>query len=198
MQKKYVHKGILLGLALLSVSALQPIAEINPLAIDEEITFDFGKNKEGEDWFIMDDDVMGGYSKGTMTLTENSLRFSGVISLRNNGGYTFVRKPFGALNLGNSSQVEIRYRSEGQTMGISFNNTTAWYKPYYKLYLKDTGYKWKTVELDLSDAIEYTRGKPSKNTMPPELVKEMKRIGFCNTDLKEGPFRFEVDYLIFR
>ncbi|MEL6254363.1 MAG: CIA30 family protein [Bacteroidota bacterium] len=168
------------------------------LQLSKEIKFDFGRGKTGEDWFIMNDDVMGGLSKGEMDLTPHSLIFSGKISLENNGGYTFVRCPFGPLGLGNSTKMEIKYRSKGQTIGINLNNSQAWYKPYYKLLLKDTNYKWQEVELELSDALEYSRGKPNGKNMQLELVEEIKRLGFSNTELKEGIFKFEVDYIKFK
>ncbi|MEO1654331.1 MAG: CIA30 family protein [Bacteroidota bacterium] len=170
----------------------------NPLANNDELRFDFGKGKVGEDWFVMNDDVMGGRSKGKMALTENSLQFSGNISLENSGGYTFVQCPFRSLELGEATRVLIRYRSFQQTVGINFNTTTAWYKPYYKLLLEDTKGEWKVVELGLGEALEYSRGKPNGKKMSLDLVPEIKRLGFSNTDLKEGEFTFEVDYMVFK
>ena len=171
---------------------------VDKTKVEKETIFDFGTDKAGASWFVMNDDVMGGHSEGKMQLNENSLQFTGTISLKNNGGYSFVRKPYGSLNLGDAKKVIIRYRAKNQTMALNLNNSKAWYRPYYKLMLPDTDDEWKTLELNLSESIIYSSGKPTKETMPLELVSTIKRIGFSNADLKEGPFSFEVDYLIIK
>lgn len=164
----------------------------------EAKTFDFGANRVGQNWRVSNDDVMGGLSKGKMRLTESTLQFEGVISLRNNGGYTFVKGPFQQYDLSSTTQVEIRYRSRNQTIGINFEADRRWYTPYYKLLLTDTEGEWKTVTLDLTDSLEYKRGKQTGSLMPISFMTRVIRLGFSNTDLKEGSFEFEVDYMTFK
>ena len=52
---------------------------------------DFG-GKEGEPkWFSVDDGVMGGVSKGKLSVEDGTLVFSGKLSLENNGGFSSLR-----------------------------------------------------------------------------------------------------------
>ena len=50
------------------------------------------KNIGVENWGIVNDDVMGGISKSTLSLSnENNLVFNGYLSLENNGGFASSR-----------------------------------------------------------------------------------------------------------
>ena len=53
------------------------------------------KNIGVENWGIVNDDVMGGISKSTLSLSnENNLVFNGYLSLENNGGFASSRMRF--------------------------------------------------------------------------------------------------------
>ena len=60
---------------------------------------DFGSTSGGNDWRIVNDDVMGGRSTSQAYLAENSMLFKGVVSLENNGGFASVRSPIETLDL---------------------------------------------------------------------------------------------------
>ena len=51
---------------------------------------DFGKNKDGKEWRVVNDGVMGGLSRGSLALTDNSILFKGEVSLDNNGGLLWL------------------------------------------------------------------------------------------------------------
>ena len=52
------------------------------------IKIDFGKEKGGKYWRVVNDGVIGCLSKGTKKLTANSMLFKGKVSLDNNGGFS--------------------------------------------------------------------------------------------------------------
>jgi len=53
------------------------------------VLFDFTENKDTGNWMVVNDGVMGGLSKGTLTAGENgNAVFKGTISLENNGGFS--------------------------------------------------------------------------------------------------------------
>ena len=58
------------------------------------------------DWTVTNDGIMGGLSKGKLEFTErNTMKFSGSLSLKNNGGFTTVRS-------GDVESTEFRFRLE--------------------------------------------------------------------------------------
>ena len=52
---------------------------------------DFGKKKDGRNWQVVNDGVMGGLSEGEAQLTDDSVVFKGNVSLDNNGGFSSLR-----------------------------------------------------------------------------------------------------------
>ena len=159
--------------------------------------YDFGKEKAGTDWQVIVDGVMGGRSTGKKELTENSLRFTGMISLANNGGFSSVRTPFGNYDLSPYKQVEIKYKSSGGVFGLMLERYQQFYYPYHDYKLPDTQGEWQTIKIDLTDFDEIRLADKTGNKLQPEALAKIIRIGFMKLDKKEGDFMLEVDYLNF-
>jgi NADH dehydrogenase [ubiquinone] 1 alpha subcomplex assembly factor 1 len=160
-------------------------------------TIDFGTAKDGADWRVIVDGVMGGLSTGKATFTKNSVVFTGSISLENNGGFSSYRMPFGEYDLSAYKKVEIRYRSAGGQFGIMLERYQRFYFPYHNKLLPDSEGEWKTLTFELADFDEIRLADKTGNKLAQEDLSKMIRIGFMKLDKKEGPFELEVDYLTF-
>ena len=58
----------------------------------EKIIFDFNSEETAGKWRIVNDVVMGGISKSSITLNEDgTAKFSGTLSPDNNGGFASIR-----------------------------------------------------------------------------------------------------------
>ena len=58
----------------------------------KDIIFNFEKNKELKQWFIVNDDVMGGISESNLSISNDGNGiFQGYISTENNGGFCSIR-----------------------------------------------------------------------------------------------------------
>ena len=161
-------------------------------------TIDFGKNKGGSEWRVIVDGVMGGLSTGKATFTENTVQFTGNLSLENNGGFSSYRMPFGEYDLSIYKQVEIKYRSEGGVFGIMLERYERFYYPYHDTKLPNTNGEWKTITIDLSSFDEIRLADKTGNKLQPEDLSKIIRIGFMKLDKKPGKFMLEVDYLSFK
>ena len=62
--------------------------------VNNSLEINFGTEKEVANWYPILDGVMGGLSTGKMETRENSVVFTGAISLENNGGFASLRGPF--------------------------------------------------------------------------------------------------------
>lgn len=159
---------------------------------------DFGTQKDSPQWMAINDTVMGGRSKGKVSINKNSLLFEGSISFDNNGGFASVRGPFKTIDLSEYTTVEIRYQTTGQSFALTLENYRPYYMPYYKKTLPNTEGKWNTVVLSLMDFKAYRLGDPTGDQLSKEALKEIIRIGFINGEKKEGAFTLEVDYISFK
>lgn len=159
---------------------------------------DFGIAKNGNNWWVVNDGVMGGLSKGNKILTRNSILFKGVISLDNNGGFSSLRRSLEDRDLTQYNEVEIRYRSLGISQALTFAVSKRWYIPNYKVRLEGTLGQWKTRTIKLSDFRKFYLGNPMNDRLQKEAIQEIVRIGFITDEKKYGGFEFEIDYIEFK
>lgn len=80
------------------------------------VLFDFVDSSEAEHWFMVNDNVIGGVSKGEGSPTEDSCPLSsGSISLENNSGFASIRSQPTNFDLGGFDGIRIRVKGDGRT-----------------------------------------------------------------------------------
>ena len=81
----------------------------------ERVTlFDFSEADPGKRWITVNDNVMGGRSKGGFTFKGDRLLFTGSTNT-NGGGFSSIRTRPGALGLSGKEGVMIRFKGDGRT-----------------------------------------------------------------------------------
>lgn len=159
---------------------------------------DFGTSKNGQDWAVINDGVMGGVSQGKIQLTEDAILYHGTISLKNNGGFSSLRGPYERMDLSQFTKVSIRLKqSKGQVFAFQLDTNRAWYLPNYKHILKTETEDWETITVSLADFKEYQVGRETGRIIASEQLGQVIRLGFINTGKKSGPFELEIDYIRF-
>src|SRR5210317_1878549 len=68
---------------------------------------------EIDPWRSINDGVMGGLSAGGMVQSDEGLKFTGRLSLENNGGFSSVRRSV-SRNLSKVTAVRIEVRGDGR------------------------------------------------------------------------------------
>ena len=172
---------------------LNPMAPMNGI-----FEIDFGKGKGGTTWRITNDGVMGGLSKGYIEFTENSLLFSGTVSLENNGGFTSFRSPYDNFDLSNYEEVEVRIKGKGQQLALNLYINEVWYQPYFKKELTVEGEEWQVLRIPLADFQAYQVGRPMGTYLGAKYKGKILGMGLITNAKKSGPFSFEVDYIRFQ
>ncbi|NQX77125.1 CIA30 family protein [Gilvibacter sp.] len=163
----------------------------------QPLLIDFGTQGNNQEWFALNDGVMGGMSSGRLNYTPTSFVFEGQVSLENNGGFASARGPFEAMDLSGFSTVIIKYRSTGMDFALTLNNSRLWYRPNYKTSLPETDGKWKTITLDLNDFMEYRVGKATGNAISSPVLEKIIRLGLISDEKRAGIYRIEVDFIKF-
>ncbi len=163
-------------------------------------TLDFGIDKGGEEWYALNDTVMGGLSDGELRLTDDSIIFSGKVSLENNGGFASIRSPWKAIDISQYENLEIRCRGYGQSFTVTFENDQRWFMPYYKKVIPlkaGKEKKWQTIKLPLREFDEYRIGSLTGELLTDELLQYIIRMGIMTADKGTEPFQLEIDYIKF-
>ena len=162
---------------------------------------DFGEETES-DWFVMNDDVMGGVSIGDTYYTDTTMVFEGEVSTANNGGFVSFRSPTSDYDLSDFTQVEIAYKSEGHNFTMIIADELMWYLPEFKLEVIPTSSDSTTSTTSLYDFKQYAMtnfGEAETGVeMSPEFLSDVIRLELRNSDFASGEFRLEIDYIEFQ
>ena len=163
----------------------------------QPLLLDFGPTGNNQEWFALNDNVMGGISSGKLRYTPSSFVFEGQVSLENNGGFASARGPFEAMDLSKFSTVIIKYRSSGMDFALSLNNSRLWYRPNYKSKLPNTNGQWKIINLDINSFKEYRVGKETGNSIDKKVLQKIIRLGIISDEKRAGIYSIEVDFIKF-
>jgi monofunctional biosynthetic peptidoglycan transglycosylase len=148
------------------------------------------------DWRIVDDGVMGGLSRGNHQISKDGiLRFSGTLSLENNGGFSSLRTGNVMLDLGDAGGVILRVKGDGRSYQIRFG-TDARYRGHemsFQAGFPTAKDKWIEVKIPFQRFAGTWRGRqlPDKIFEPSKI----RRVGVQLADEKEGPFELQIDWI---
>jgi hypothetical protein len=168
-----------------TISALLFISIINTMVI-----FDFTKNSNLENWQIINDNVMGGMSRSTISINENgNAVFKGSISLENNGGFCSVRYNLEETPVTDFEKATFRIKGDGKRyqFRIKANRND---NHSYISYFETTG-NWETIEIPLNEMYPVFRGR--KLNMPNFSDNSIEEIAFLIGNKKEETFQLEID-----
>jgi len=166
------------------------------MQVSTEHHYTFGNSGNTQEWFIINDGVMGGLSKGQLTFTDSTTVFAGTVSLDNNGGFTAYRSPYGQYDLSAYSTVTIRARGQGQVIGFSLQMEQPYYAPYFRSTFVPQE-DWREYSFDLTDMPALRLGRNLGYTMSKADLAEVIRLGFITTEKAAGPFVLEIESVRF-
>jgi NADH dehydrogenase [ubiquinone] 1 alpha subcomplex assembly factor 1 len=154
------------------------------------ILFDFTPQTNMQQWMIVNDGVMGGLSKGTMTLGKDGHAiFSGKVLLENNGGFSSVRHRLPKTDVSTHEKIVLRVKGDGKTYQFRVKTNSADFYSY--TYSFKTSGKWETIEIPFSEMVPSFRGRRvNLPNYPGDVVEE---IALLIGNGKQEVFTLEID-----
>ena len=149
-------------------------------------------------WVVVNDGVMGGVSRGRVgrEAGEGVLRFEGVLSLANNGGFASIRSVgIGALALERAEALMIRVRGDGRRYQLRaygdgrFRGREVAFVGEFDTVV-DT---WIEVRVPIREMQPRFRGVALQG--PPLEAASIRGLGLMLADKREGPFAIEVEWI---
>ena len=148
------------------------------------------------DWQIVDDGVMGGLSKGKFNISgKQTLKFSGNLSLKNNGGFSSIRSKRTTMDLSEFKGIKMRVKGDGRTYKLRMESDSRYRRMAvsFQHEFKTTKEGWTEVFIPFNKLKASFRGwnLPSMKFNS----KSIQRVGLIIADKKEGPFELNVDWI---
>jgi len=165
---------------------------------EEDITkitiIDFGKTSPAN-WQIVNDNVMGGISRSVLEMHHDGYAvFSGIVSLRNNGGFASVRaQAQNPADLSDFKGLSVRILGDGKVYCLRVKTVVnGRVTPYsYEARFTTTPGEWETHTLPYSEFKAVFRGSNVRGN-PKLNAESVIELGFMIRDGQEGPFQLAV------
>jgi NADH dehydrogenase [ubiquinone] 1 alpha subcomplex assembly factor 1 len=152
--------------------------------------FDFKADTSLKDWYVVNDGVMGGLSRGSLKLdAEGHGLFSGKISLENNGGFSSIRYDCGPIDLKGYRFISLKVKGDGQRYQFRVKSSRKDYYSYIS-YFETTG-EWQVLKLPLDSMYAVFRGR--RLDMPDFSGNVLEEIGILIGNKKAASFELRID-----
>jgi hypothetical protein len=152
----------------------------------------FGSPAEVRAWQTVNDDVMGGRSRGGSVVEEGQLVFTGSINT-NGGGFSSVRREMKPGALEGMRAFILSIKSDGRAYQLIARTSARFggrYVSYQAAIPMSPEGEWSNVRISLSDFVPSVFGRivPASEISPAEV----NEIGFIIADSVDGDFALSV------
>lgn len=155
--------------------------------------FDFKKDSNLSNWYVVDDGVMGGRSGGHFEINEEGNgTFYGKVSLENNGGFSSVRYRFEQKEMSDFKFCKIRLKGDGKR--YQFRVKTDKYDRHSYIHYIETSGEWETITIPLASMYPTFRGR--ELDMPNYPMEQMEEIAFLIANKKAESFQLQLDWIV--
>ena len=162
----------------------------------ERVLFDFTEGTNG--WRTVNDNVMGGRSRGGFSVEAGVLVFSGNTNT-DGGGFSSIRTLERAWNLGSAEGLIVRVRTEGPARTFQLGVRTDAHLGrtnlnYRTPLLVPADGTWHEIAVPFAELRAQARGEWVDDA-PALRRDQIQTLGFMVNDGQDGPFRLEVDWI---
>jgi monofunctional biosynthetic peptidoglycan transglycosylase len=165
--------------------------------VDDHILFDFNSDSTSGDWFLVNDDVMGGRSNSNFISNSNgTVSFSGTLSATNNGGFASVRTFIQNDPQNQYDGVILRLRGDGKIYSIRFRTDRNFDGYAYQAKIQTEPNTWKVYKVPFDEFEPTFRGRKISG-VPALESQNIAQIGVMIADKQFGEFNLDVDWISF-
>ena len=161
---------------------------VNADAAADITLFDFSTATNAAPWQIVNDDVMGGVSTSSFSVSNGVAVFRGEVSLENNGGFASVRSSPARQNLAGLDAFGVGVRGDGRRYKFTARTETGFDTPIYQCAFSTKRGAWEEHRLPFKDFVPRFRGRSLTN-VPALDPATVVSVGFLISDKQEGPSR---------
>ena len=163
--------------------------------ISKKMILDFTDKDAVNDWEAIDDRIMGGISQSQAQYVSNvGLRFAGVVSLENNGGFASIRSKSGIYDLSETDGLTLRVRGDGRTYKISLRTDNFFDGISYQSEFDKGKDGWQEIHLPFKD-FKPTHHGLKLNTAAPMDTSNVKSFGLFIANRREESFQLDIAWI---
>lgn len=152
--------------------------------------FDFQKDKDLSNWYVVDDRVMGGLSQGELlTNDDGNGLFKGYVTTDNNGGFSSIRYNFDKKNVSSYTHIVLKVKGDGKSYQFRIKDNSRQRFSYMTSF--DTSGDWETIKIPFDTFYPGFRGY--KLERPNFKGDFMEEIAFLIGNKTKESFTLEIE-----
>lgn len=157
-----------------------------------EKTYIFSTQSNLKEWRIVNDGVMGGISKSSLSLTDAGHgQFSGHVSLANNGGFASIQLDTKIKLAAEKKFIVLRVKGDGK--GYEFRLKGKNFQSESYVHPFATSGEWENIRLAISEFYPQFRGR--KLNIPNFNFESIEQMSFLIANGKEEDFELLIDWI---
>lgn len=154
------------------------------------VLFDFKKNDTPDNWKIVNDLVMGGFSNSSIKKNKDGYGlFNGHVSLKNNGGFAMTQYDFETLETKSYSKFVLKVKGDEKTYQFRVKDKREDSHSYIAKF--KTSNSWQTIEIPFSNMYPTYRGRLLD--MDNYSGNQMEMVAFLIGNKQEEDFNLTID-----
>jgi monofunctional biosynthetic peptidoglycan transglycosylase len=154
----------------------------------------FTFSSDEPNWYIVDDDVMGGVSSSKIDFSDKGIMsFSGTMSLDNNGGFSSVRSEWMPAELTGSDGILLKVMGDGKSYRFRIRSTVTGRDISYNAIFETSPKNWEMIYIPFEGMIPTYRGFVMD--VEPLDPSKIASFGFMLSDKQSGEFELLVDWI---
>lgn len=150
--------------------------------------FDFTQENSAEGWYIVNDGVMGGLSKGQFSRENDVGIFKGKVSTDNNGGFTMIQNQFKTIVTKNFKGFVIKLKGDGKD--YQFRVKSDRYQQYSYMHQFSTSGEWEEISIPFSNLVPRFRGRLVD--LPNFDGSQIQEIAFLIGNKRDEAFELQI------
>ncbi len=176
------------ALVIASAASICSVAAAQPFSIE------FETGVAG--WRTVLDGVMGGRSTGRVTQPEPGLlRFSGELSLENNGGFSQIQATVPEAAFKDAIGIEARVRGDGRTYQFNVRSTDVRIRAgSFQTRFNTVAGEWVTLRMPFDEFRLYSFGRLVSDA-PKLNPARVDSIGVTLADKNPGTFQLDISFI---
>lgn len=170
------------------------LSDVGGTPADTTWIVDFSAEPETNEWFVVNDGVMGGISSSEMRHADGTGTFEGQLSLANNGGFASVRIRLLDVDLSAAKGIALRVRGDGREYQLRFRTDDGFDGIAYRATFQTVDGEWAVVTIPIETFLPTYRGRvlTDVDALDPGSIRQLT---FMVADNREGPFRIEIEWV---
>ena len=159
------------------------------------LVLDFTGVNQDLEWEAIDDRIMGGCSQSHPEYLDGiGLRFSGTVSLDNNGGFASIRSAQGCFDLSRHAGLKIRVFGDGHSYKLSLRTDLYYDGISYQASFATEADTWQEIILPF-DRFTPTHHGITLTTVSAMDSANVKSFGLFIADHQAGPFKLDIAWI---